>query len=404
MTTTKLPVGLHRDTLAVRAAVPPSQYGENSEALYLTSGYVQPSAAAAARRFAGDEDGFTYGRYGNPTVSSFEQRLAALEGTEAAMGTASGMSAILMMCMGLLKSGDHVLCSQSMFGSTIKLIGTDLAKFGVESTFVPQTNVSAWRAAVRSNTRLLFAETPTNPLTEVCDIRALADIAHDAGALLAVDNCFATPALQRPVLFGADIVMHSGTKYLDGQGRVMAGALCASQKIVTEQFLPVLKSAGMTLAPFNAWIVLKGLETLDIRMRAQSERALLLGQWLESQRAVSRVFYPGLTSHPQHALAMLQQSGCGGAVLSFELKAIDADQARARAFHVLDSMQVLSLSTNLGDTKTLVAHPASTSHGRLTEAQRQAAGVTQGLVRVAVGLEHADDIIADLARGLETLE
>ena len=403
MTDKKPRTPLHRDTLAVREAVERSQYGENSEALFLTSGYVQPSAQAAAARFAGDEEGFTYGRYGNPTVASFEQRLAALEGTEACMSTASGMSAILMMCMGLLKSGDHVVCSQSMFGSTIKLIGSDLAKFGVESSFVPQTNVAAWRAAIKPNTRLLFAETPTNPLTEVCDIRALADLAHNAGALLAVDNCFATPALQRPAALGADIIMHSGTKYLDGQGRVMAGALCASQKMVTEQFLPVLKSAGMTLAPFNAWVVLKGLETLDIRMQAQSANALKLGQWLEQHTAVQRVFYPGLASHPQHALAMQQQGGCGGAVLSFEVKALDPEQARARAFHVLDSMEVLSLSTNLGDTKTLVAHPASTSHGRLTEAQRAAAGVTQGLIRVAVGLEHIDDITADLARGLETL-
>jgi O-succinylhomoserine sulfhydrylase len=364
---------------------------------------VQPSAEAAARRFAGEEDGFTYGRYGNPTVTSFEQRLAAMEGTEACMSTASGMSAILMMCMGLLKSGDHVVCSQSMFGSTIKLIGSDLAKFGVESSFVPQTDVAAWKAAVKPNTKLLFAETPTNPLTEVCDIQALADIAHNAGALLAVDNCFATPVLQRATSLGADIVMHSGTKYLDGQGRVMAGALCASQKLVTENFLPVLKSAGMTLAPFNAWVVLKGLETLGIRMQAQSANALKLAHWLEQHDAVARVFYPGLASHPQHALAMRQQSNCGGAVLSFEVKAAEPEQARACAFHVLDSMKTLSLSTNLGDTKTLVAHPASTSHGRLTEAQRQAAGVTQGLVRVAVGLEHMDDITADLARGLETL-
>ena len=402
MTEAHPPHPLHPDTLAVREAVARSQYGENSEALYLTSGYVQPSAAAAAARFAGEEEGFTYGRYGNPTVASFEKRLAAMEGTEACISTASGMSAILMMCMGLLKAGDHVVCSQSMFGSTIKLIGSDLAKFGVESSFVPQTDVAAWAAAVRPNTKLLFAETPTNPLTEVCDIRALADIAHAAGALLAVDNCFATPTLQRPVQWGADIIMHSGTKYLDGQGRVMAGALCASQQLVTEKFLPVLKSAGMTLAPFNAWVVLKGLETLDIRMRAQSANALQLAQWLEKCGAVQRVYYPGLASHPQHALAMAQQSACGGAVLSFEVKAEGPDQARARAFHVLDCMQTLSLSTNLGDTKTLVAHPASTSHGRLTEAQRSAAGVTQGLVRVAVGLEHIDDITADLARGLDT--
>ena len=400
MTDKPLPPGLHPDTLAVRTAVARSQYGENSEALYLTSGYVQPSAEAAARRFAGDEEGYTYGRYGNPTVSSFEQRLAALEGTEAAIGTASGMSAILMMCLALLKTGDHILCSRSMFGSTIRLIGTDLARFGVSSTFVPQTDLGAWQAAVQSNTRLLFVETPTNPLTEVCDIAALADLAHNAGALLAVDNCFATPALQRPVVLGADIIMHSGTKYLDGQGRVVAGALCASQNMVSEKFLPVLKSGGMTLAPFNAWVVLKGLETLDLRMRAQSERALALARWLQDQEAVQLVHYPGLASHPQHELAMAQQSGLGGAVLSFEVKAAKPEQARKKAFALLDAMQLVSLSTNLGDTKTLAAHPASTSHGRLTEAQRQAAGIGQGLIRIAVGLEHVDDIKTDLTRGL----
>ena len=400
----KLPEGLHPDTLAIRAAVERSQYGENSEALYLTSGYVQPTAEAAARRFAGEEEGFTYGRYGNPTVSSFEQRLASMEGTEAAISTASGMSAILMMCMGLLQSGDHVVCSQSMFGSTIKLIGSDLAKFGVLSSFVSQTDVDAWRAAVRPNTKLLFAETPTNPLTEVCDIAALADIAHKAGALLSVDNCFATPALQRPVELGADIITQSGTKFLDGQGRVMAGALCASQQMVTEKFLPMLKSGGMTLAPFNAWVVLKGLETLGIRMKAQSAQALALGEWLENHPAVDRVFYPGLASHPQHHLAMTQQGGLGGAVLSFAVKASNSDEARKRAFHVLDAMQVLSLATNLGDTKTMCAHPASTSHGRMTEAQRQVAGIGQDLVRVAVGLEHIEDIKTDLARGLDTLQ
>ena len=400
MSTQKLPDHLHAETLAVRVASERSQYGEHSEALYLTSGYVQSSAEASARRFAGEEEGFTYGRYGNPTVASFERRLAAMEGAPACISTASGMSAILMMCMGLLKSGDHVICSHSMFGSTIKLIGTDLAKFGVRSTFVPQTEAAAWQAAIEPSTKLLFAETPTNPLTEVCDIRALAEIAHTAGALLALDNCFATPALQRPMDLGADIVVHSGTKYLDGQGRVMAGALCASDKLVTETFLPVLKTAGMTLAPFNAWVVLKGLETLDIRMQAQSARALALAQWLQTHPAVATVHYPGLPSHPQHQLAMAQQSNCGGAVLSFEVKAASEEQARQRAFHVLDSLAMLSLSTNLGDTKTLLAHPASTSHGRLTPAQRHLAGVRQGLIRVAVGLEHLSDIQADLERGL----
>jgi O-succinylhomoserine sulfhydrylase len=400
MAESTLPPGLHPQTLAVRQAVARTPYGENSEALFLTSGYVQPSAAAAAARFAGDEEGYTYGRYGNPTVSSFEQRLAALEGAEAAISTASGMSAILMLCLGLLKAGDHVLCSQSMFGSTIKLIGTDLAKFGVQSSFVPQADLLAWQQALRPNTRLLLAETPTNPLTEVCNIRALADLAHGAGALLAVDNCFATPALQRPMQLGADIVVHSGTKYLDGQGRVMAGALCASHALVADKFLPVLKSAGMTLAPFNAWVVLKGLETLELRMRAQSASALRLALWLQEHPGVSRVHYPGLTSHPQHALAMAQQDGCGGAVLSFEVRSATPEQARERAFKLLDGLQWLSLCTNLGDTKTLLAHPASTSHGRLTPAQREAAGVSQGLIRVAVGLEHLADIQADIDHGL----
>jgi O-succinylhomoserine sulfhydrylase len=397
------PIDLHRDTQSVRAAVARSQYGENSEALYLTSGYVQPDAATAARRFAGEEEGYTYARLGNPTVSSMEQRLAALEGTEACIGTASGMGAILLMCMGLLKSGDHVICSHSMFGSTIKLIGAEFAKFGVQSTFVSQTDVGEWQAAVKPNTRLLFAETPTNPLTEVCDIAALADVAHRAGALFAVDNCFATPVFQRPVEMGADLIVHSGTKYLDGQGRVMAGALCGTKALINDVFGPVMRSAGMTLAPFNAWVILKGMETLNIRMQAQSDQALTLAQWLEVHPAIERVLYPGLASHPQHALAMAQQSGAGGAVLSFVLKAADPEQARARAFHVMDSMQTLSLSTNLGDVKTLVAHPASTSHGRLSEAQRQSAGIGQGLVRVAVGLEHIADIQADLARGLDSV-
>ena len=330
-----------------------------------------------------------------------ELRLAAMEGTEAAIATSTGMSAILLMCMGLLKAGDHIICSHSMFGSTIKLIGTEFGKFGVQSSFVSQTDVAEWKAAVRPNTRLLFAETPTNPLTDVCDIRALADIAHAAGALLAVDNCFCTPALQRPTLFGADLIVHSGTKYLDGQGRVMAGALCGSRKLVQEVLLPVMRSAGMTLSPFNAWVVLKGMETLGIRMEAQSARALEMARWLEAQPQVARVFYPGLPSHPQHALAMAQQSGKGGAVLSFELKAANPEEARRRAFHVLDAARTVSLCTNLGDVKTLISHPASTSHGRLSEAQRQSAGVTQGLVRLAVGLEHVPDLQADLARALE---
>lgn len=331
-------------------------------------------------------------------------RLAAMEGTEAAIATSSGMAAIMLMMFSLLKSGDHVVISQSMFGSTIKLIGTEFARFGVESTVVSQTELSAWQAAIKSNTKILFAETPTNPLTAVCDIAALADMAHKAGAWLAVDNCFATPALQRPALLGADIIMHSGTKYLDGQGRVMAGALCASAALVSEKFLPVMKNSGMILSPFNAWVVLKGLETLGIRMQAQSKQAFEMAQWLEKQPHIARVYYPGLPSHPQHTLAMKQMNGIGGALLSFAVKADNPTQARARAFHVLDSMQVLSLCTNLGDTKSLLTHPASTSHGKLSESQRQAAGIGQGLIRMAVGLEHTDDMKEDLLRGLDTLK
>jgi O-succinylhomoserine sulfhydrylase len=398
-----LPENLHIDTLAVRAAVDRSQYGENSEAMYLTSGYVQPDAETAARRFAGEEDGYTYARLGNPTVASMEVRLAALEGAEACIATSTGMSAILLMCLGLLKSGDHVICSHSMFGSTIKLIGSEFAKFGVQTTFVSQTQVAEWKAAMQPNTRLLFAETPTNPLTEVCDIKALAEIAHAGHALLVVDNCFATPILQRPLEMGADLIVHSGTKYLDGQGRVMAGALCGSKALIDDVFGPVMRSAGMTLAPFNAWVVLKGLETLGIRMKAQSEQTMALAQWLEAQPQVARVFYPGLKSHPQHALAMAQQSGMGGAVLSFEVKSQVPEQGRENAFKVMNAMRTVSLCTNLGDVKTLVAHPASTSHGRLTEAQRQVAGIQQSLIRVAVGLEHLDDLKADFLRGFAAL-
>jgi O-succinylhomoserine sulfhydrylase len=397
-----LPEGLRPETLAVRTAIERSQYGENSEALYLTTGFVQPDAETSAQRFSSG-DGYTYARTSNPTVTSFEQRLAAMEGTEAAIGAASGMGAILMMIMALLKAGDHVVLSRSMFGSTLNLFAKEFGKFGVETTFVSQTDVDEWRAAVRPSTKLLFAETPTNPLTEVCDIAALAEIAHGAGALLAVDNCFATPILQRPTELGADIVMHSGTKYLDGQGRVMAGALCGSHQLVTEKFAPVVRTAGMVLSPFNAWVVLKGMETLAVRVKAHCENALAVARWLEAQAQVARVYYCGLPSHPQHELAMRQQSGLGGGVLSFVLAGDTPEAARAKAFHVIDSCRVLSIATNLGDTKTIISHPATTSHGRLTEAQRQAAGITQGTIRVAVGLEHPEDIQDDLMRGLSGL-
>ena len=398
-----LPDNLHLDTLAVRAAVDKSQYGENSEALYLTSSFTQPDCETAARRFSGEEDGFIYSRFTNPTTASMEIRLAALEGSEACIGTSSGMAAVLLLCMALLKSGDHVVCSRSVFGSTIKLLGSEFAKFGVTTSFVSQTDANAWKQAMQPNTKLLFAETPTNPLTEVCDIRALADIAHNAGAILAVDNCFCSPALQRPIDFGADVVVHSGTKYLDGQGRVVAGALCATQAMVKEKFLPVMRSAGMSLSPFNAWVVLKGLETLGIRMEAQSQRALELATWLESHPKVARVYYPGLASHPQHALAMAQQSGKGGAVLSFDVHGDTPEVGRKNAFHLIDSTRLMSVTANLGDVKTIITQPASTSHGRLTEAQRADAGIQQHLVRVAVGLENIEDLKADLSRGLDTL-
>ncbi|WP_298924407.1 O-succinylhomoserine sulfhydrylase [uncultured Ramlibacter sp.] len=399
----QLPPGLHIDTLAVRAGIDASQYGENSEALYLTSGFLQPDAATAARRFAGAEEGFTYGRTSNPTVTAFENRLAALEGTEAAIGASSGMGAILMMGMGLLKAGDHVICSNSMFGSTINLFAKEFGKFGVETSFVSQTDAAQWKAALKPTTKLLFAETPTNPLTDVCDIQALADIAHNAGARLAVDNCFCSPALQRPAQMGADLIIHSGTKYLDGQGRVMAGAICGPSSLIVDVFGPVVRTAGMVLSPFNAWVVLKGMETLRIRMQAQSANALAVAQWLQEHPKVARVYYPGLASHPQHELAMRQQSGLGGAVLSFDVRGGDPEALRANAFRVIDSAQVISIATNLGDTKSIITHPGTTSHGRLSEAQRQAAGIGQGLIRLAVGLEHTDDIKADLSRGLEML-
>ncbi len=402
----ELPEGVHLDTLAVREGLPASAWGENSEALFLTSSFRQPDAATAAARFANEEEAFIYSRFTNPTVMMFERRLAALEGAQACIATSSGMSAILLLGMGLLKAGDHVVCSQSVFGSTIMLFGREFAKFGVETTFVSQTDVAQWQQAIRPNTKLLFAESPTNPLTEVCDIAALSAIAKKAGAWLAVDNCFCSPALQRPIEYGADLVIHSGTKYLDGQGRVIAGALCASEALVNEKFVPVMRSAGMSLSPFNAWVVLKGLETLSIRMEAQSRRALELARWLEAQPQVERVFYPGLESHPQHSLAMAQQSGSGGAVVSFVVRGQaggGAPEVRRRAFHVIDQTRVCSITANLGDTKTTITHPASTSHGRLTEEQRQAAGITQGMIRVAVGLDDVRDLQADLLRGLATL-
>lgn len=400
-----LPPDARLDTLAVREGLPHSPWGENSEALFLTSSFVHPDAATAAARFANEEEAFVYTRFTNPTVMMMERRLAAMEGTEACIATSSGMAAILLLVMGLLKAGDHVVCSRSVFGSTIKLLAGEFGKFGVETSFISQTDVSEWQRAIKSNTRLLFAETPSNPLTEVCDIQALAEIAHNAGALLAVDNCFCSPALQQPAKLGADLIIHSGTKYLDGQGRVIAGAVCGPEALINDKFVPVMRSAGMSLSPFNAWVVLKGLETLSIRMQAQSARALQLAQWLEAHPAVERVFHPSLPSHPQHELAMRQQSA-GGAVVSFIVRGQEkggAALARQNAFAVIDATRICSITANLGDTKTTITHPASTSHGRLTEEQRLAAGITQGMIRVAVGLDDVEDLKADLARGLDTL-
>lgn len=393
-----LPADAGLETLAVREGLPASPWGENSEAIFLSSCFVHPDAETAARRFANEEDAFVYSRFSNPNVTIMERRLAALEGTTGCIGTSSGMAAILLLVMGLLKSGDHVVCSQSVFGSTIRLLQGEFGKFGVESSFVSQTEVAEWKAAIRPNTRLFFAETPTNPLTEVCDIRALADLAHDAGALLTVDNCLCSPALQQPVNFGADIVMHSGTKFLDGQGRVVAGALCAPQEMVESKFVPVMRSCGMSLSPFNAWVVAKGLETLMVRVHAQSDRALELARWLESHPAVQRVYHPGLASHPQHELAMKQQNGRGGAVLSFDVRG-----GREQAFAVIDATRICSIAANFGDVRSIITHPASTSHGRLTEAQRQAAGIGQNMIRLGVGLEDVQDLKADLARGLDAL-
>jgi O-succinylhomoserine sulfhydrylase len=403
VTDSSLPQGLHPETLAVREAVERSQWGEHSEALYLASSFVQPDCETAARRFAAQEEGYTYSRTSNPTVTSFERRLAAMEGTECAVATSTGMSAILLVALTALKTGDHVICSQSMFGSTIKLLGTEMARFGVETTFVSQTNIDEWKAAIKPNTRMLFAETPTNPLTDLCDIAALADIAHAHGALLAVDNSFATPILQQPAKLGADIVVHSGTKFLDGQGRVMAGAVCGTVALVDKVMGTFLRSGGLNLAPFNAWVVMKGLETLALRVKAESAAALELATWLEAHPKVARVYYPGLPSHRQHALAMRQQNGMGGAVIAFDVIGEGAEQLRANAFHVVDRTQVCSITANLGDVKTTITHPASTSHGRLTEEQRQAAGIGQGLIRISVGLEHLQDLKNDLSRGLDTL-
>ena len=380
-------------TRAVRAGHRRSPEGEQSEPIYLTSSFVFANAAEAAARFAEEAPGNIYSRFTNPTVRAFEERIASLEGGERAVGTASGMAAILATCMALLEAGDHIVSSRSLFGSTVGLFENYLTRFGIATTFVDPCDTAAWRAALRPETRLVYLETPSNPLTEVADIAALAELAHAHGALLVVDNCFCTPALQRPIEHGADLVIHSATKYLDGQGRCVGGAVVGAEEQLAAVH-GVIRTAGPAMSPFNAWVFLKGLETLQLRMRAHCTAAEALAHWLEAQPGVERVHYPGLATHPQHDLAARQQSGFGG-LLSFEVAG-----GREAAWRVIDAVELISITANLGDAKSTITHPASTTHGRLDQAQRDAMGIREGLVRVSVGLEEMDDLKADLARGL----
>ncbi|MCB1841606.1 MAG: O-succinylhomoserine sulfhydrylase [Halioglobus sp.] len=389
-------IGAHLDTLAIRSGIHRTAEGEHSEPIFLTSSYVFDSAEQAAARFSGEQTGNVYSRYSNPSVRSFEERLAALEGAEAGVGTASGMAAILSVCMALLRSGDHVVCSRDVFGTTVNLFARYLAKFGVDVTFVSLVDLQAWEAAIRPQTRLLFLETPSNPLCEVADVQALADVAHAHDALLVVDNCFCTPALQRPLSLGADIVVHSATKYLDGQGRCVGGAVLGSRGHMDE-VVTFLRTCGPTMSAFNAWVFLKGLETLRLRMEAHSSNALAVAEWLTEQPQVEKVYYAGLPDHPGHVLARRQQSAFGG-VLSFRVRG-----GREGAWHCINATRMMSLTANLGDAKTTIVHPATTTHGRLTPEQRSEAGIADGLIRVAVGLEHVNDIKADLALGLAAL-
>jgi len=385
------------DTRAVRAGQVRTEEGEHSEAIFPTSSFVFKNAAQAAARFAHTEEGNIYSRFTNPTVRTFEHRLASLEGGERCIATSSGMAAILTTCLGLLKAGDHILASRSIFGTTVNLFSNILGRFGVETTFVNLTDFSQWEAAITPKTKLLFLETPSNPLTEIANIKQLADLAHAHNSLLVVDNCFCTPVLQQPLSLGADIIIHSATKYLDGQGRCIGGAIIGPESLLGTDIYSIMRSAGPTMSPFNAWIFTKGLETLSLRMKAHCESALILAQWLEQQPAIERVYYPGLTSHAQHELAKKQQTGFGG-IVSFEVKG-----GKEQAWKLIDSTRFLSITANLGDTKTTITHPATTTHGRLTDEQRQTAGIKDGLVRISVGLENISDIQADIARGLETI-
>ncbi len=386
------------ESLAVRAGIERTSYGEHCEPIFLTSSFVFENAAQAAARFGNTEPGYVYSRFSNPTTDAFARRLAALEAMPACLATGSGMAAILAVLMTLTRAGDHLVCSNGVFGATIQLFNY-FERFGVTTSYVPLTDAAAWRAAMRPTTRFLYVESPANPITEVADIAALAAIAHEHGAQLVVDNCFCTPFLQRPAQLGADIVVHSATKYIDGQGRVLGGAVLGSEAYIRDQLLPVLRSAGPSLSPFNAWILLKGLETLGIRMREQSANALQVAGWLERQPGVERVWYPGLPSHPQHELAMRQQKS-GGAIIAFSVRGDDDADPRRHAWQVIDNCRMLSITGNLGDVHTTITHPASTTHGRITPEARRAAGVGEGLVRIAVGLESPEDICRDLSRGL----
>lgn len=383
----------HFDTLAVRAGQLRSEFQEHSEALFLTSSFVYKDAAEAARRFANEEPGFIYSRFTNPTVTMFQDRLAALEGAEACVATATGMAAIASTVLGMLKSGDHIVSSRSVFGTVVPLFDQICKRFGIETTWVSPASLDEWSAAIRPSTRLLFCETPSNPLAEICDIAALAEIARRAKACLAIDNCLLTPALQRPIELGADLVIHSATKYLDGQGRVLAGAVCGRKELI-EPVYGFVRTAGPALSPFNAWICLKGMETLRLRIDAQSHATLELARWLQSQPQVSRVYYAGLESHPQHALAS-RQASAQGAVVSFEVTG-----GREAAWRVVDAVRLISITANLGDTKSTITHPATTTHARITQAERNAAGISDGLLRVAVGLENLEDLKHDLLTGL----
>lgn len=384
----------HPETLSVRAGSEMTEFGENSEALFLNSSFRFKNAAQAAARFGGTEPGNIYSRFTNPTVNMFQNKLAALEGAEQCVATSSGMSAILACVMGLCNTGDHIVASRSIFGTSVQLFSNIFARWGLQVTFVPLTNPVEWQAAVTPKTKLFFVETPSNPLTEVCAIKVLADIAHKASAHLVVDNCFCTPAIQLPLDLGADIIIHSATKYIDGQGRCLGGAVLGS-KALMEPVYGFLRTAGVTMSAFNAWVFLKGLETLHVRMEAHAKRALELASWLEKQPQVARVYYPGLVSHPQHALAMKQQSS-GGGIVSFEVKAKAGQTQQEAAWALIDATKLISITANLGDAKTTITHPATTTHSRVTAEARAAAGIQDNLVRIAVGLEHVDDLKADL--------